>query len=157
MNHPTIIPRTDSIFTSKPNAYSSPTNQQNLANISIREDLLNSFLIRLTRCITLHFIKAIAIICIFIFSTLLFIECLIVKRAIFTKDLSDFCLPYAIYIEMIYIVLIIIYVLAHRQMLKRAQYIIDLENRRQGIYKFSLSPVNLALNIVITGDTERVS
>jgi hypothetical protein len=88
-------------------------------------------------------------------STLAFIECLIVKRTIFTKDLSDFCLPYAIYIEMIYMVLIIIYVLAHRQMLKRAQYIIDLENRRQGIYKFSLSPINLALNIVVTGDTER--
>jgi hypothetical protein len=71
------------------------------------------------------------------------------------EDILFFCLPYIIYLEIIYLTLIVMYIIAHRQMLRRAQHIIDLENNRQGIYKFSLTPVSLALNIVIIGDAER--
>jgi hypothetical protein len=152
------IPRTDSIFTPKPNAYNSPTNQQALSNISIREELLNPFLVRLTRCTTFLFFKAIFIViaCMFIFPALLFgFEYFTLNRTMSTKDIIDFCLPYIIFLEMIYLALIVVYIIAHRQMLRRAQHIIDLENNRQGIYKFSLLPVSLALNIAMIGDAER--
>jgi hypothetical protein len=152
------IPRTDSICTSKSNAYNSPTNQQILSNISIREDLLNPFLIRLTRCTTFIFFRAIFIfiICMFIIPALMLgFEYLTLNSIMSTEEILFFCLPYLIYLELLCLALIVIYIIAHRQMLRKAQHIINLENNKQGIYKFSLSPVSLALNIVMMGDAER--
>jgi hypothetical protein len=70
-----------------------------------------------------------------------------------TKEIVDAFSPYIVYFILVYLGVLVVCYIGRRQMLLRAQHIIDLVNKRQGC-TFSLSPLTLSLNIIKTGNAE---
>jgi hypothetical protein len=146
------IPRDDFFSERKENPYASQRNTEKLRAIGINEELIRPFLLSLSKATSQRHMFDIFLSSLFflLFSLLLVICVLTVDDTL----VSTFVLIDA-YIGLIFFIVILRSLMAHRRMLRRARHIIDMENRRQNTYKFSISNGSLSLDIARYSDTER--
>jgi hypothetical protein len=152
------LTRKDQIFNPKPSPYATPENIEALRTIGITEESIMPFLNSLAKCSSYVFLNQIAIFFVFmiIFPFLLYLKMAFKNGgALDSETFTYIFLPILIYCEVVMLIAILIFTfILHRQMLRKAQHIIDIQNKRQLNYKFSLSALMLRLSVEKIRDFE---
>jgi hypothetical protein len=149
------ISRNDFFAVRQENPYSSPSNTEKLRTVGINEELIRPFLLGLSKATTSRNILNILLRGLFFVIITVFLGvCYFFLDGPY--DYVTYCFAgLEIYIVLVYSLQIIASIVSHKRMLRRAQHIIDIENKRQNAYKFSISCCCLGLNIAPYSDTER--
>jgi hypothetical protein len=144
------LTRKDNLFDTSPNPYETSSNFEALSAMGITEDSIKAFLGSLAKCSSLIFLKLITTCFIF----MLICPFLLYNNSYEGDSFTYIYLPAAIYCEVILLIVIFFFIILHRQMLRKAQHIIDIQNKRQPGYKFSLNALTMRLNVEKIGDVE---